>query len=296
MIARIQRLFIGMIALAAGILAIALADRWSVAMVVICATVPGFALVIALQFAVQRHISRSDIVPAATLAQTFWAWMGEVRIALKVFLWWQPFFEHAVTDHEVTSMDRRGIVFVHGFFCNRGLWTPWLHEMKRLNVPFIAVSLEPVFGSIDKYAGQIDGAVKKLETATGRPPILICHSMGGLAARGWLRAHAAHRRIGHLITIGTPHSGTWFGRLSHATNGRQMALGSSWLTQLASVESCAPRIPTTCWYSNCDNIVFPPSAATLEGADNLLLEGVGHVDMAFQPQVLGHALAILDRI
>jgi len=40
----------------------------------------------------------------------------------------------------------------------------------------------------------------------------------------------------------------------------------------------------TCYYSHCDNIVFPASRATLEGADNRHLPGVAHVQMADHPE------------
>jgi hypothetical protein len=41
---------------------------------------------------------------------------------------------------------------------------------------------------------------------------------------------------------------------------------------------------TTCFYSHCDNIVFPPSTAMLDGADNRHLVGVAHVHMVNRPE------------
>jgi triacylglycerol lipase len=40
----------------------------------------------------------------------------------------------------------------------------------------------------------------------------------------------------------------------------------------------------TCFYSHCDNIVFPPATATLPGADNRHIAGVPHVHMADRPE------------
>ena len=74
----------------------------------------------------------------------------------------------------------------------------------------MAVNLEPVFGSIDGYAPQIDAAVQQLTETTGLPPLLVCHSMGGLAARAWLKRMNAESRVHHVVTIGTPHRGTSF--------------------------------------------------------------------------------------
>jgi len=49
-----------------------------------------------------------------------------------------------------------------------------------------------------------------------------------------------------------------------------------------------------CWYSNGDNVVYPPAAAMLDGADNRFIAGVAHVEMAFDPRVLRDCLALLQ--
>jgi hypothetical protein len=55
-------------------------------------------------------------------------------------------------------------------------------------------------------------------------------------------------------------------------------------------------VPFTCWYSNCDNVVFPASTATLEGADNRLIAGAGHIDLAFRDDVMAHTFALAARL
>ena len=185
-------------------------------------------------------------------------------------------------------------MLVHGLFCNRGFWTPWLRQLQQQGDAFIAVSLEPIFGSIDDYTGQIEAAVRKVAEVTGLPPLLVCHSMGGLAARSWLVRYKADARVHRVVTIGTPHQGTWLARFGRAENARQMRLGSKWLARL-EVEFLTSRGTLfTCWYSNCDNIVFPASSATLPGADNRLVSGAAHVHMAFLPQVINGTLALLQ--
>jgi triacylglycerol lipase len=186
------------------------------------------------------------------------------------------------------------VVLIHGFVCNRGLWTPWLEQLKAQGHCFVAVNLEPVFGSIDDYAPIIERAVQQVVAATGLPPVLVCHSMGGLAARAWLRTVPPGdeaQRVHHIITIGTPHRGTWLGRFSHVRNGQQMRLNGPWVADLA--QRAHERVPFTCWYSNCDNIVFPASTGTLPGADNRHVPGVAHVDLAFQAQLVQQSLAII---
>jgi hypothetical protein len=73
-----------------------------------------------------------------------------------------------------------------------------------------------------------------------------------------------------------------------------MRLLSDWQAQLDHDMPANRHALFTCWYSNCDNIVFPASTATLAGADNRLVRGAAHVQMAFLPQVMGGTLALLD--
>lgn len=252
----------------------------------------GYGAVMAAEFVVMVVVSRKDNVPRPSWSEVIRAWLGEVLTAPRVFCWWQPFRSQAVPDHlpDPGGSPRRGVVLVHGFVCNRGLWTPWLHALTTAGHPFVAVNLEPVFGAIDDYAPIIDDAVRRVTAATGQPPLVVCHSMGGLAVRAWLRTGPHAARVHHVVTIGTPHRGTWLSHLSFVTNGSQMRLDGDWMAQLGGRTAASRTVPFTCWYGNCDNIVFPASSACLPGADNRLVRGVAHVHLAFHPEVMQSTL------
>ena len=265
--------------------------------------VAGFLLIIGsyvgflgLEFLLLRRMNKADPAPPATATELFSAWLSEVLVAPGIFCWRQPFRASAVPDNLSASgitQGQRGVVFVHGFFCNRGFWTPWLQQLQGRGHAFVALSLEPVFGSIDDYTPQIEAAVSQVTAATGMPPLLVCHSMGGLAARAWLQTMRADARVHHIVTIGTPHRGTWMARFSHSLNGQQMRLASSWQAGLDRNAPTQRPALFTCWYSSSDNIVFPASTAALPGADNRLLRGKAHVQMAFAPQVITSTLEML---
>jgi pimeloyl-ACP methyl ester carboxylesterase len=251
----------------------------------------SYAFFLAIEFVVVKFVGRRDPAPAPTWSELLRAWWAETRMALAVFFWRQPFRWRAQPDcTDPSSRGRRGVVLVHGFVCNRGLWNPWMARLRAEGHPFIAVNLEPVFGSIDDYAAIIDDAVDRIAKLTGRKPLLVCHSMGGIAVRAWMRKTAGGSRVHRVITIGTPHRGTWLGQFGHTTNGRQMRLEGPWIAELAREQ---PAAHFTCWYSNCDNIVFPASTATLPGADNRFVRGRAHVELAFVPEVFAHALESL---
>ena len=262
---------------------------------------------LAILFIVIHILNRTDPQPRATLGTLIQAWLREVIAAPKVFLWWQPFRSQAISDNlapNVSQNPQRGVVFIHGFFCNRAFWSPWMRQLMTQNRAFVSVTLEPAFGSIDDYAAIVEAAVAKVTATTGQAPTLICHSMGGLAARAWLRSNIVNSvsndaRIHRVITIGTPHFGTALSTekaLLPFINTHQMQRLGAWTQQLAIDEAAQnPQryAKFTCWYSDCDNIVAPTSTAMLLGADNRLASAQGHVSMAFEARVLQESLALL---
>lgn len=186
------------------------------------------------------------------------------------------------------------MLLVHGFMCNRGLWSDWYAPLAEQGSPVIAVNLEPMLGSIDDYVATLDEAVTRLTAATGLPPLVVAHSMGGLAVRAWMRAvPGADARVFHVVTLGTPHHGTWLARWGHGTNARQMRYRSPWIQALAAAEPAGRYRLFTCWHTCGDNIVFPLGTAALHGAKVLYLPHVGHVALAGHPEVLAHTLALL---
>jgi triacylglycerol lipase len=283
MLARLQRVTtLGLLVLAAAWAILAWhAGHQSWALIGALLIAFSYAFVLAVEFSLLRKAHGDDPTPRATAAQLLRAWWGEVRSAPLVFCWRQPFRSRRWPDHlPGDAMGRRGVLLVHGFVCNRGVWNPWLARLRALGVPYLAVDLEPVFGSIDDYCATIDAAVQRLERTTGLAPLVVAHSMGGLAVRRWWTEHDNDLRVHHAVTIGTPHHGTWLARFALTPNGRQMQQGSAWLRGVAAREPSDRAARFTCFYSHCDNIVFPPSTATLVGADNRHLPAVAHVHMA----------------
>lgn len=254
-------------------------------------------IVLAIEFVLLAIVSRDHPgVPAPGALRLAAAWAGETGRLFQVFYWRIPFRWRQPPDWlDPAGAGRQGVVLLHGFVCNRGFWAPWLRRLRAGGHPCVAVNLEPLFTSIDDYVPLVEDAVRKVAACSGLPPVLVCHSMGGLVARAWLRRMQGAGRIRALVTIGSPHGGTWLGRFSSMPNGRQMRMDSAWLRELQQAEQHQPRPPTTCWYSDCDNIVFPVATATLPEADNRLVPGVAHVALAFHPVVLRDTLQALNR-
>lgn len=262
---------------------------WAIAGGALLSLLPT-APVLALEFVLLALVGRDAAAPRASALDLLRAWVGEVVAAWRVFSRDQPFFADAEPDVPPVP-GRAGVLLVHGYFCNRGVWRPWLRRFQGLGVPCTALTLEPAFGAIDTWVPAIDAAVARLHQATGRPPLVVAHSMGGLATRAWLAATpGAAQRLAHVITVGTPHRGTWMARFGHTRNARQMRIGSPWLAALGASPAAAPGALFTCFHGHADNIVFPASTATLPGADNRHLAAVAHMAMLEHPDVWAEVL------
>lgn len=245
---------------------------------------------LACEFTLMYRANRQDPVHPVRAREAFPSWCAETLISAWVLYWLQPFRSQAIADRLETAQGRRAVVLIHGLVCNRGFWNPWMHRLQRLGIPCIAISLEPVFGTIDDGVEAIDTAVCQATMATGLTPVIVTHSMGGLSIRAWMRAKSADDRVHRIITIAAPHRGTALAQWATSDVARRMRIGSPWLTELAAAEPPSRYRLFTCFYSHCDNVVFPTHQATLPGADNRHVPSAAHIQMAHRGEVFQEVL------
>jgi triacylglycerol esterase/lipase EstA (alpha/beta hydrolase family) len=194
------------------------------------------------------------------------------------------------------------VVLVHGYGASGGYWAHLAPLLDAARISHLRVDLEPVDADIDAYAPLIEAAVEQLRAATGAARVaIVAHSMGGLAARAWMRAYGT-ARLARLITLGSPHHGTALARFGPGANAAQMRRaadgqgGSAWLRALAGQESAADRALITSIYSHHDNIVAPQDSSVLEGSRNIAFGGVGHVALGLDARVLAAVLGELEML
>ena len=184
------------------------------------------------------------------------------------------------------------VLLLHGYGCNSGYWAHLVLLLDAARISHATLDLEPLTGDIDGFATRIEEGAAQLRRQTGAEQIVVVgHSMGGLAARAWLRSHgSAH--VARVITLGTPHHGTCLAAFGIGINARQMRRAGlagpacAWLSELAEHEDAATRALITSIYTHHDNIVAPQTSGHLEGARNLEVGGVGHVALGRNRRVL----------
>ncbi|MGE3926560.1 MAG: esterase/lipase family protein [Lautropia sp.] len=232
------------------------------------------------------------------------AWLNEIAVSLRAFYWLMPFRERFVAPEPVPPVVPLPVLMVHGYGCNRGLWLPASRFLAAHGYTVDAVNLAPIDGPIDRYGAVVAAGIERLRSRTGAHEVaLVCHSMGGLAARAYLRDCAAagvDPAVARLITLGTPHRGTHLARLGVGANAQQMRYGSDWLVDLdhgelgtaPATEPPALRRRITTINSLQDNIVTRPHEQRLAGARAIVVGRIGHMSLASSRRVL----RVVDRV
>lgn len=267
------------------------APVWQHLLVAAALPVAGTAVVLAIELTVGGLVDPRR--PRSSIANVVRVWLGETACSLRVFCWRQPFAANFAEPPLVCDPARPALLLIAGYVCNRAVWKPLLDSGRLAHCNVATVNIEPVFGPIDHYAAQIDAAIGRLRTATGAERVtLVCHSMGGIAARAYLRRHG-DGRIDKVITLASPHHGTIFGVLGHGANARQMARGSEYLTTLAGAETVEVRRRFVCIATADDNLVVPRSSPLLPDAAHHVIDGVGHLALLEDPRAWDLIVAAL---
>lgn len=256
------------------------------------------ALLVAASFVLAAF--NSSPRPAATLldARAMVAlWVRELVAAfatLFIFMPLEAFLMRRDTTGGRAELPR--VLLIHGYANNAGAMFILWRAIKSAGYGVHTINLEPIYADIDSYADSIEARLAAISANhAGQRIILVCHSMGGLAARAYLRKFGA-ARVSAALTLGTPHAGTVHAATALGRNASQMRPGSAWLAELARFEGGLWPCPLVSFFSHDDNIVAPQMSACLAGASNVALAGVGHISLAMSAGVAAQVVGKIDDV
>jgi predicted alpha/beta hydrolase family esterase len=208
--------------------------------------------------------------------------LRECRAVLANNYFCLPWPEHALRrDPEAEPTARIPVILVHGYFGNRGYFRALVRNLEARGVrPLFAPTFRAAFATIEDFVVDLHAEIERVGGATPQGKVvLICHSMGGLAARSYLCEHGSGR-VRKLITVSSPHHGTVHALLGAGANARQMRRGSAFIVDLCEKEARrAHDCRVTSIYSTHDNLVAPQETSRLAWAKNVALPGLGHLEI-----------------
>jgi pimeloyl-ACP methyl ester carboxylesterase len=208
----------------------------------------------------------------------------EIDASLRGLMWGNPFLARRPAPALSGSAQPVAVLFLHGYFCNRGVWLPTMKVIAAHGYAVEAITLEPAFGAIEDYSQAIGAAISELLTQSfATRVVLVGHSMGAIAARFYLEQQQ-DARVERLVCIGAPHHGTIAAAFGRSRNARQIRRDSFWLDSL-NASTNFPRERVFNIYSAHDDVGFPYGTSHLEGAENRQLHGIGHVSLLYHDEV-----------
>lgn len=176
------------------------------------------------------------------------------------------------------------ILLVHGMIDNRSVFTLLRLGLRRRGFGRVTtMNYSPLTGDVRSAAAALAEEVEALVVETGFERIhIIGHSMGGLIARYYVTRLGGDERVHTLVTLGTPHRGTYLAYGWPSRLCQQLRPGSALLRELEQpVPVCRTRFVS--YWSDLDQVVLPQSNAALVHPDlnarNVILHGVGHMSL-----------------
>jgi pimeloyl-ACP methyl ester carboxylesterase len=187
----------------------------------------------------------------------------------------------------------RPIVVLHGYAQSRASFLPLACRLGR-------AGLGPIYGFEYWTLGRTAAAARRLgwfvdevRRATSAADVdVIGHSMGGVVGRYYVALDGGDGAVNHLITIGSPHTGTEISRIGIGHPSRELVLGSALLTRLAAAPPPA-RTRTTVVWSRGDALVPGGRQHAFPGGEVIMYPDLGHVALLVSRRV---ARAVIARL
>lgn len=218
-----------------------------------------------------------------------------------------------MSDAEQTR--RRPVIVVHGYLASKEMMIPMRSRLERAGFEAHIAQLPPLLlGKIEPMAGLLASEIDRI---LGGYSVQRCDllgvSLGGLLGLRYLQVYGGpgedkpglgrHGRVRRFIAVGTPFKGSpvakpasmVLGRVSEAAG--QLKPDSDFLRNLNNGGLPEGLLGMSIYATR--DIVAPPSACALEGAENVEVLGapapLTHQGLVVSNEVIGHVVDFLSR-
>ncbi len=162
------------------------------------------------------------------------------------------------------------VLLVPGFCSEISTFSKLSSNLTRLPRSVYIPSLIPNTGEVELecLAKQLDNFIDKKFSLTQKLDV-VAFSMGGLISRYYIQRLGGIKRVQRLVTISTPHYGTWTSCLCNRPACIQLRPKSQFLQQLNSDISLLKKINFTSIWSPFDFIILPAQSSLIPVGDNI---------------------------
>ena len=190
------------------------------------------------------------------------------------------------------------VLLVHGMIDNRSIFAVMRRSLRRRGFAHVCSwNYSPLLSDVARGARDLGEHIERICQQTGHDRVhVVGHSLGGLIARYYVQRMGGDQRVGSLVTLGTPHSGSVLAHVLPTPLVRQLRPGSPVLRELDEpAPGCHTRV--TAVYSDLDQVVLPTASGRCDHPDlitrNVLVRGVGHMSLPIHRAVVDEVAATL---
>lgn len=207
-----------------------------------------------------------------------------------------PFAHEAINP----SLPRRPVILVHGWVHNRSAFLLMQRTLRRAGLgPLHAIDYPSITSDLREVARQLAPVVERtVADAQADTCVLVGHSMGGLVARQYVQELGGHELVDTVMTMGTPHRGTYTAWLGVGQAIEQCRPDSAYLQQLD--RTARPGLARwIAYYSDLDFMITPAVSAKLAhpalDATNVRIRDIGHLSLLLSRSVLADLITRLEQ-
>jgi len=183
------------------------------------------------------------------------------------------------------------VILVHGILGQRHLyWNLFKHRLQKDGLRYHdAILPYGMLGDIRIAArflkDKVDNALRHDQTDKVD---LVCHSAGGLVARYYLMYLGGHKVVDTLVTMGTPHQGTYFSYMLPVPIlqiAKQTRPGSHFLDEINGPGAIPKDVEVWNLWSPIDGVVIPSHNSKLAGSRAIKMGRTTHWGFLYQRNV-----------
>jgi len=202
----------------------------------------------------------------------------------------------ASSAKNAAGADLPPVVIVHGIFRDHRLMERLRQAFLRADRRVLTPDLKPNSGAagLDELARQF-GEFLEDNLAPGERCDVIGHSMGGMVARIFVQRHGGRARVRKLVTLASPHHGTWMAWLLPGRGVRELRPGSAFLRDLARDTDRLEGILVASYWTPFDLIIVPPRSSQLPVGRNVRVNLPHHQALVTYPRMARELVALLGK-
>lgn len=176
------------------------------------------------------------------------------------------------------------LVFVHGLGGDRGnflLMAGYFRLLGRSRS--YRIHFEPG-SAIPDMADALARFVEEVTEVTAEPQVeIVAHSLGGLVTRLALSRPGMAEKVRSVVTLGTPHKGSYPARYANTEITRQLRPDSDLIREINTL-AWPSTVRGVCFYSRNDVFVLPWESARLEGLPAVDVTPFTHYSYLIDPK------------